>query len=57
MGSELLRRLIAVGREERIEQIVADILPENSGMLQICQRLGFRLKHTLEGPMKAEIDL
>jgi len=57
LGSELLRRLVAVGREERIGRIVADILPENTGMLHICQRLGFRLKRTLDGPMKAEIEL
>jgi acetyltransferase len=57
LGSELLRRLIAVGREERIGRIVAEILPENTGMLHICRRLGFRLKRTPDGPVKAEIEL
>ena len=57
LGAELLRRLIAVGREERIGRIVADILPENTGMLHICQQLGFRLKRSIDGPVKAEIEL
>lgn len=57
LGSELLRRLLAVGREERIDQIVADILPANTGMLRICQRLGFQLDHTTPGVVKATIDL
>jgi acetyltransferase len=57
LGAELLRRLIAVGREERIGRIVADILPENTGMLHICQQLGFRLKRPIDGPVKAEIEL
>jgi acetyltransferase len=57
LGTELLRRLLAVGRDEGIEQIVADILPENRGMLQICQRLGFQLDHAIAGVVKAAITL
>jgi len=57
LGSELLRRLIAVGKQEGIGQIVADILPENRGMLQICQRLGFGLDHAIAGVVKAAITL
>jgi acetyltransferase len=57
LGSELLRRLLAAGREERIGRVVAEILPENTGMLHVCRRLGFRLKRTLDGPVKAEIEL
>ena len=57
LGAELLRRLIAIGREERLGRIVADILPENTGMLHICQQLGFQLKHVMRGPIKAELTL
>ena len=42
LGSELLRRLLAVGRAERLARITADILPENREMQHICQKLGFR---------------
>ncbi|MEJ7638807.1 MAG: GNAT family N-acetyltransferase, partial [Singulisphaera sp.] len=36
LGTELLRRLIAIGRDERLRRIVADILPENLNMQRIC---------------------
>lgn len=57
LGLELLRRLIEVGRGERLDRIVADILPENHAMQHICQKLGFRLHHTMEGTVEAELDL
>jgi acetyltransferase len=57
LGSELLRRLLEVARQEQIGRVVAEILPENIGMRHICQQLGFRLTHTLDGPIKAEIAL
>ena len=43
LGTELLRRLIAIGRDEQLRRIVADILPENRAMLGVCTKLGFRL--------------
>ena len=58
LGTELLRRLIAIGRDERLRRIVADILPENHAMQRICAKLGFRLRHVpAEGVVRAEIDL
>jgi acetyltransferase len=44
LGSELLRRLIAFGRDEGLARITGSILPENLGMRTICERLGFQLK-------------
>jgi acetyltransferase len=44
LGTELLRRLVAIGRDEGMDHIVAEILPENEGMKRICQRLGFSIK-------------
>jgi len=56
LGAELLRRLIKIGRQEKIERIVADILAENRAMLLICQRLGFQLHYDLgEDTVKVEI--
>jgi acetyltransferase len=58
LGSELLRRLLEVGRDERIARIKAEILPENLPMQRICEKLGFHLRHDLEERIvKAEIDL
>jgi len=57
IGTELLRRLIQVGRDERVGRIVAEILPDNRAMQAICQQLGFRLQRSLNEPVKAVVDL
>ena len=41
LGSELLRRLIQVGRDEKLERITATILPENMAMRALAARHGF----------------
>ena len=43
LGTELLRRLIEVGRAERLRRIVGYISAENSEMLALSKRLGFRI--------------
>jgi acetyltransferase len=48
IGAELLRRLVEVGREEKLERIVADILPENRAMQRIAKNVGFQMRHSLE---------
>jgi acetyltransferase len=48
LGTELLRRLLEVGRQEKVERITADILAENRSMQRICERLGFQLKYDAE---------
>jgi acetyltransferase len=45
LGTELLRRLIEIGRDEGLDHIVAEILPENKGMQCVCSKLGFSLSH------------
>ncbi len=44
LGTELLRRLVAIGRDERLYRISAVVLPQNQGMLRICNKLGFHTK-------------
>jgi acetyltransferase len=57
LGTELLRRLLEVGREEHLSRILGYILPDNRGMQRACERLGFRLNFVPgEGQMKAEIE-
>jgi acetyltransferase len=58
IGRELLRRLVDIGRRERVPHIVGHILAENSAMLHVCKQLGFRLTYTADGSMvDAVIDL
>jgi acetyltransferase len=56
LGTELLRRILQVGRDEKLTRITADILFENVEMQHISQKLGFRL-HRTPDVVKAEIDL
>ncbi|MGA7793012.1 MAG: bifunctional acetate--CoA ligase family protein/GNAT family N-acetyltransferase [Candidatus Acidiferrales bacterium] len=43
LGSELLRRLIQVGRDEKLERITATMLPENMAMRALVARSGFEV--------------
>lgn len=47
LGSELLRRLVQIGRDEQLQHITADILPENRAMQHVCQKLGFQLQRII----------
>jgi acetyltransferase len=44
LGVELLSRLLAIGRDEGLERIVAYMLSENRGMRHICEKLGFHFQ-------------
>jgi acetyltransferase len=58
IGTELLRRLVALGRAESLARIVGEILPENTEMQRVCEKLGFRLEHNPgEAVVRAVIDL
>ncbi|MBM4081997.1 MAG: GNAT family N-acetyltransferase, partial [Planctomycetes bacterium] len=58
LGTELLRRLIQIARDEKLSQLKADMLPENVGMLQVCKGLGFKFEHKAGDPLvKAALDL
>lgn len=41
LGTEMLRRLVDIGRDQKLRRIVADILVQNTGMQQVSRRLGF----------------
>jgi acetyltransferase len=58
LGFELLKRLLDIGREEKLARIFGEILPENRDMLRVCEKLGFRQQYSPdEGVVRAEIDL
>jgi acetyltransferase len=56
LGTELLRRLIQIGQDEKLERIKAEILPENRAMQHVCEKVGFRLQRTPD-LVQAEIEL
>ncbi len=41
LGTQLIKHLIAIAKEEKIQAIHAHILEENGGMIHICKKLGF----------------
>jgi acetyltransferase len=45
LGTEILRRLIAIGRDARLHCVCAVILPRNCGMLRTCDKLGFHTRY------------
>jgi acetyltransferase len=45
LGSELLRRVVEVAREEKMERIIGHVLPENHAMSHLCQKVGFKVGH------------
>ncbi|HBK63485.1 MAG TPA: acetyl CoA synthetase subunit alpha, partial [Cyanobacteria bacterium UBA11166] len=57
IGSELLRRLVQIGRDEKLERINADILAENLPMQKVSEKVGFRLHRASTDLVKAVIDL
>lgn len=46
LGTQLLQRLIDVGRNEKLDAITADILSDNAAMQRVCEKLGFTISRT-----------
>ncbi len=58
LGTELLRRLVEFARDEKMDRIFGDILPENKGMLAVCEKLGFHRHYSREnGVVQTVIEL
>lgn len=58
IGTELLTRLVQFGRDEKLERIVAEILPENEGMKRVSARVGFKMHMNRdEGVIEAALPL
>ena len=43
LGFELLKRLIEIGRAEKLTRLGGQILAENHAMQHICKKLGFKI--------------
>jgi acetyltransferase len=58
LGAELLRRLVHIGRAEKLARIVASIDVDNRDMQIVSERVGFTISYDAhERLMKARIDL
>jgi len=44
LGAELMRRLIHIARDEKLERLTGNILPENREMQEMARKAGFQLK-------------
>ena len=51
LGTQLLRHLLHIAKEEKIDAVDGSILSENGGMLSICTKLGFILKQMGDSPI------
>jgi acetyltransferase len=57
IGSELLRRLIQIGRDTGVARIIGEVLPDNQMMLRILPRFGFKLHRSMMGPVQVVLVL
>jgi acetyltransferase len=58
LGTELVRRLLRVAREETISRVVGYILSKNVEMVRVCEKLGFNLDRSVDdGTMHAVYEL
>jgi acetyltransferase len=58
LGKEILRRVLQVGRDEKLSRITAQMLMDNQEMQHLCEHSGFTLTRNLsEGIVTAEIVL
>jgi acetyltransferase len=57
LGTELSRRLVEIARAEKMERVIAEILPENTHMQRVCQELGFRMNQHSDGGIRAVYEI
>jgi acetyltransferase len=58
LGTEVLRRLVQIGRDERLSRIVATIAVENEPMQRVARNVGFVVRYDpTDQLMRAELSL
>ncbi|HEV3120938.1 MAG TPA: bifunctional acetate--CoA ligase family protein/GNAT family N-acetyltransferase [Isosphaeraceae bacterium] len=57
IGTELLRRLIQIARDEKLRRLTLQILPENRSMLRSCQKVGATSFTRVGYVVQADIDV
>jgi acetyltransferase len=48
LGSELLKRLIEVARNENVRRLFGWILPDNYAIQKVCRNVGFEVRHNFD---------
>jgi acetyltransferase len=48
LGTELLKRLVQIGREEKLTRISAVMMADNRAMQHVTRKAGFKLEHDAE---------
>jgi acetyltransferase len=55
LGTEMLKRLIQIGKNEKLKRITAEIMSDNAGMQRVSRKVGFKIIREAGGPdLKAE---
>ena len=49
LGTELLKRLVHIGRDEKLTRISADIMADNHAMQHVSKNVGFKVRHAADG--------
>jgi acetyltransferase len=58
LGTALLKLLVAVGRQSHLRRIIGHILPDNTAMRHVSEKVGFKLRFSSDvGEWLAEINL
>jgi len=57
MGTELLNRLLQIGRDEKLDFVAAEILRENPEMQRMVEKVGFALEKADESTVRAVYNL
>ena len=58
LGAQLLKQVVEVAHEEKLQSLEAIVTPDNQFMLKVCERMGFELNKSDEDEMvKVELNL
>jgi acetyltransferase len=57
LGRRMMEQLIDVARARGLKTMIGHVLAENRGMLSLCQKLGFVVADSDEGPMVRRVTL
>ena len=57
LGREMLSRLLDIGRHEHLMSVTGYILPENDGMLNLAEQMGFEMDTNDDGVVEATYQL
>ncbi|OOZ45311.1 bifunctional acetate--CoA ligase family protein/GNAT family N-acetyltransferase [Solemya velum gill symbiont] len=55
IGRELMQRLMTIAKDRGIEIMIGEVLKNNSKMLKVCEKLGFRLSRDASEPEFVEV--